>query len=161
MELGSQKGTYALIFQVKQQFTCKVGKLGNFAGSPGSYVYVGSAFGPGGIQARIIHHLKLSPKPHWHLDYIRPYIQPVALCFSDASVRLEHQWASEISNMPGSQCHMHNFGSSDCTCLTHLFYFQQMRVQDMLRRKLKSNGSHAAQLSCMNLTKDNIERICG
>ena len=161
MQLQSHKGTYALIFQANQEFVCRVGRRGNFEGFPGSYVYVGSAFGPGGVQARIIHHLKLSPKPHWHLDYIRPYMQPIAVCYSYSSVRQEHRWATVVSNIAESQNPMHKFGSSDCACSSHLFYFQQTQILVALRKSLKGDMHGSLQLHCMNLTKDKIEKLCG
>jgi len=160
MNLESQKGTYALIFQANQKFTCKVGKHGDFEGRPGSYIYVGSAFGPGGVRARIIHHLKLSLKPHWHLDYIRPYIQPVAVCYNYSSNRHEHRWATVVSKMAEAQYVMYKFGSSDCTCPSHLFYFQRAAITTVLQRKLSKDMQVSLKLHCMDLTVENIKNIC-
>ncbi|WP_455202658.1 GIY-YIG nuclease family protein, partial [Kaarinaea lacus] len=158
MNLESQKGTYALIFQANTAFVCNVGKHHNFEGKVGRYIYVGSAFGPGGVRARIIHHLKTSSKPHWHLDYIRPYIQPVAVCFCYSSKRQEHQWAAVVGKIAGAQTPMHNFGSTDCTCPSHLFFFQKLLVTETLLQHLGKNLSHSQKLHSMKLTVENIRR---
>ncbi|MHA1954368.1 MAG: GIY-YIG nuclease family protein [Candidatus Heimdallarchaeaceae archaeon] len=36
----------------------------------GFYIYVGSAFGVGGLSSRIHRHLRRSKKLHWHIDQI-------------------------------------------------------------------------------------------
>ena len=59
---------------------------------PGYYVYLGSALGPGGLRARITHHQKLSPRPHWHIDYLRAYTQIHCIWFCNDARRREHQW---------------------------------------------------------------------
>jgi Uri superfamily endonuclease len=46
-------GTYALIMKADDPFELAVGKLGLLKGRADYYVYCGSAFGPGGIRARM------------------------------------------------------------------------------------------------------------
>lgn len=159
MNLESQKGTYALIFQANRKFVSKVGKRDDFEGDSGSYVYVGSAFGPGGVNARIKHHLQISSKPHWHLDYIRPYIQPVAVCYSYSLNRQEHQWATVLSKIAGVQIPMHKFGSTDCACPSHLFYFQRTPITGILQRKLRNKMPDSLTLHTMKLTVEIINGI--
>ncbi len=55
----------------------EIGRLGSFNIIPGFYAYVGSAFGPGGLRARIRHHLESVAQPHWHIDYLLGYAEPV------------------------------------------------------------------------------------
>lgn len=159
MNLQSQKGTYALILQANKGFACKVGKHNVIEGNAGSYVYVGSAFGPGGVHARIIHHLKMSSKPHWHLDYIRPYIQPVAVCFCYSSTRQEHRWATMVSKIVGAQFPMHKFGSTDCACPSHLFYFEKAPIIGILQRQLRNDMPDTQKLHSMKLTVENIRSL--
>ena len=52
-------GTYALVFRAKRKRRLIIGKLGTLNLQPGCYVYVGSAFGPDGLKARIGHHRKI------------------------------------------------------------------------------------------------------
>ena len=46
-------GTYALVLRVSAPTTLAVGQLGDITFSPGYYVYIGSAHGPGGVKARV------------------------------------------------------------------------------------------------------------
>jgi len=70
MDLPEEKGTYILIARVLQMKRLSIGRLGKFDLVPGFYAYVGSAFGFGGLRARIGHHLESTAEPHWHIDYL-------------------------------------------------------------------------------------------
>ncbi len=50
-----------------------VGKFGELVFPAGDYMYLGSAMGPGGLFARLSHHLRVASKPHWHIDWLRQY----------------------------------------------------------------------------------------
>ncbi|MFQ5579314.1 MAG: DUF123 domain-containing protein [Nitrospiria bacterium] len=54
--MKSEPGTYALILQSRSEARGQVGRLGQINLKPGYYIYVGSAFGPGGVQARVSRH---------------------------------------------------------------------------------------------------------
>src|SRR5208337_1419018 len=112
-------GAYALILFCSQEGPVQIGKLGQLQLRRGFYVYVGSAVGPGGVRARVAHHQKLSPRPHWHIDYLRPHICHDRVC-------REHQWARVISTLRGASIPIAGFGSSDCRCKTHLFFFRML-----------------------------------
>ena len=53
-----EPGTYALLFRAEEDRTVEVGALDSMTVQPGQYVYVGSAFGPGGVQARVRRHAR-------------------------------------------------------------------------------------------------------
>ena len=117
-------GTYLLLLACKRAAVLSIGRLGVMATRPGYYLYVGSAFGPGGIRARIRHHARQAVHPHWHLDYLRAQADVVdAWCVFDA--HHEHEWARALMNDKDSAPALEGFGSSDCSCLTHLFYRQR------------------------------------
>jgi Uri superfamily endonuclease len=84
---------------------------------------VGSALGPGGLRARVTHHRKLSRRPHWHIDYLRPGARLDQIWYGYDKVRREHQWARVIRALRGASVPVAGFGSSDCTCTAHLFFF--------------------------------------
>ena len=63
MDLPDEKGTYVLIASVPQMKRIAIGQLGKFDIVPGFYAYVGSAFGAGGLCARIGHHLESTAAP--------------------------------------------------------------------------------------------------
>src|ERR1041385_1475652 len=89
MELPADKGTYVLIVSVPQMKRVTVGQLGEFDIVPGFYAYVGSAFGAGGLAARIGHHLESAAAPHWHVDYLLQVAEPVEVWYTIAGQKLD------------------------------------------------------------------------
>jgi Uri superfamily endonuclease len=69
-----------------------MGSLGRLQLRPGYYVYVGSAFGPGGLRARIEHHARPAVRPHWHIDYLRRYTRLEAVWY--CGQRCEYECAA-------------------------------------------------------------------
>jgi len=116
-------GCYLLRLTLPESITLVVGKAGSRQFLAGAYLYVGSAFGPGGVRARLAHHLRLSQRPHWHIDYLRHHAQVDEIWFAETGQRLEHTWADAVSEMPETVPVLPGLGASDCRCPTHLFYF--------------------------------------
>lgn len=105
-----------------------VGRLGELTLPAGYFVYIGSAFGPGGVAARVARHCRCDKPLRWHIDYLRSVSEPVGVWFSDASAPLEHEWARQVGQaqleaIPG-------FGCSDCQCPSHLFTARVRRDLD-------------------------------
>ena len=100
--MHSQPGTYALIFSAGHKRQLEIGKLGTFELIPGFYIYVGSAFGPGGLKARIGHHRKRPGQPHWHIDYLGPFLKLIEIWYTYDPVRREHPWAQTILDTRGT-----------------------------------------------------------
>jgi Uri superfamily endonuclease len=84
-------------------------------------VYSGSAFGPGGLGARVGRHLRLDKKLRWHIDYLRQRVDDVVAYYQPDS-RSECLFANELK-LAGGEFPMKGFGSSDCKCESHLVYF--------------------------------------
>ena len=116
-------GTYALILYCPREKLLQIGKLGALELRRGFYVYVGSALGPGGLRARVAHQAQVSPRPHWHIDYLRPHILLDRVGYTYGRVSREHCWAHFIRALKGASVPLAGFGSSDCRCEAHLFYF--------------------------------------
>jgi len=116
-------GTYALILRCSTEESVQIGKLARLQLRRGFYVYVGSAFGPGGVRARVAHHKRLSSRPHWHIDFLRPHTQLEDVWYSHESISREHEWAQILGALPGAFVPLAAFGSSDCKCRAHLFFF--------------------------------------
>jgi len=117
------RGTYALILFCPGDRLVQIGKLGPLQLRRGFYVYVGSALGPGGVRARVAHHEKISPRPHWHIDFLRTHTRLDRVCYSLGHDRREHLWARVIRAFEGASVPIAGFGSSDCRCAAHLFFF--------------------------------------
>ncbi len=124
MHLPDHKGTYVLISSVPQMKRIEVGQLGEFDLVPGFYAYVGSAFGAGGLCARIGHHLESTASPHWHIDYLLQVAEPVEVWYATAARKLEHHWADFLAKAPQFRIPIPRFGSSDYhrSRSSHLFY---------------------------------------
>jgi len=116
-------GTYVLVLRSSSTRTIRIGRLGKLQLQLGWYVYVGSAFGPGGLRARVDHHRGRARRPYWHVDYLRRYTRLESVWYC-CGVRCEHEWAAAIGAMPGATMVQQGFGSSDCRCETHLYWFE-------------------------------------
>jgi Uri superfamily endonuclease len=130
-------GTYALVLHAAEERSMEIGRLGRLDLRCGFYVYVGSAFGPGGLRARLRHHLRPATRPHWHVDYLRAETRLVEIWYSrDEAVR-EHAWADAIRQMRSASTPLPGFGSSDCRCPSHLSFHPERPTRSSLRRALR------------------------
>jgi Uri superfamily endonuclease len=119
--LRSDPGTYALILKSDSIAHVQIGRWGMLDLQPGYYIYVGSAFGPGGVKARVSRHLRKDKQKHWHIDYLREHLTPIEVWFSYQRKHLEHEWAESLFKMP-EMSPVQGFGCSDCKCDAHLFF---------------------------------------
>ncbi|GJL83534.1 MAG: hypothetical protein DHS20C01_31680 [marine bacterium B5-7] len=117
-------GSYALIFRCNHPRRVQIGKLGTVVTEPGYYVYCGTAFGSGGLRARIGRHLTLRRNKHWHIDYLRPFLKLERIWYSRAPHNLEHRWSDRLLDIAfvsgAAVLPLARFGASDCRCPTHL-----------------------------------------
>ncbi len=117
-EIPPQKGSYVLVVYVYDPIPVMT-KYGQKVISPGLYAYVGSAFGPGGLRARVSRHFRREKKIHWHIDWItaNPRSQVVgAFLFPGRAVEsnLAAALSRHFASVPG-------FGASDSREDSHLF----------------------------------------
>lgn len=119
--LSSRPGTYAIVLRCRDKGKIFIGQLGEFELKTGHYIYIGSAFGPGGVRARVMRHHRAQKCRHWHVDYIKERMTLVETWHSHDIARREHQWASAMSRMNLAP-YIKGFGSSDCKCFSHLFH---------------------------------------
>ncbi len=120
--LQPEPGTYVLWLRLDKASRLAVGGLGVVALQPGHYAYVGSAFGPGGVRARLGRHFRREKEARWHIDYLRSLcrVEAAWVCYRR---RCEHQWADLLSGWTGARVPVAHFGSSDCRCPAHLVVF--------------------------------------
>ncbi len=122
--MASLKGNYLLILYLEQDLQhLRVGRLGHFDFASGYYLYVGSAFGSGGLAARIGYHQQPhKPRPHWHIDYLRPHTRLIEAWTVASPMHLESLWCARLTAIADIQTPVRGFGASDTGCFTHLFY---------------------------------------
>lgn len=102
----------------------------------GTYAYVGSAFGPGGLPSRIGRHRRVARGDHgvrhWHVDHLLGHPKAsVAGVRRFAGRRIECEIAGSV---PGSP--VDGIGATDCGCRAHLVAFEAgvlERVADSLK----------------------------
>jgi len=124
------KGSYILVILISEKIDLIVGALGKISFEKGTYVYIGSGMGSNGstaLEGRVNRHIRPSTqkKIHWHIDYLLNHEKSSLnrLFLIPSLKRLECIIAREIVEF--SDSFIRDFGSSDCHCKSHLFYFKE------------------------------------
>jgi Uri superfamily endonuclease len=114
--------------RAQDQQQLQIGRLGGMQLSKGWYVYVGSAFGPGGVAARVSRHLQRHKTRHWHIDHLIWATTVREVWYSQRQRDLEHCWAQAALDQPAARNLLRGFGASDCQCLSHLVRFPTLEA---------------------------------
>lgn len=110
-------GSYIIILNIREDTNISIGKLGTINFQKGFYLYVGSA--KRHLTQRIQRHLRKRKNFFWHIDYLRNHADRCTALPVRSSDSLEHELAEALSTI--SHWHIPGFGSSDCSCETHLY----------------------------------------
>ncbi len=116
------KGIYCLIMDLPKKANIQVGKLGRLAFDAGVYVYIGSAIS--GIEQRVRRHKAAKKRMKWHIDYFlrrAGILATVAIPYGTKG--MECEVARSLATCEGAGISHKGFGSSDCTCSSHLIFF--------------------------------------
>ena len=149
-ELPKSRGCYVIVLRLRQRAGISVGRFGVLSFEPGYYCYVGSAFGPGGLRARLGRHIKGAARQRWHVDYLRAASEPIQLWFQTQSESREHAWAEALGT--GSVFRgIPKFGTSDCRCHTHLFHSPDPPRSRTLKRRLGPRVAGDGHIQSLNL----------
>ncbi len=117
--LSREPGAYLLLIDLAAPLALGIPRLGAATLAPGRYAYGGSAYGPGGLRARIGRHLRADKTPHWHVDHLTAAGQVVAIRAVPGA--RECALLRDLLTVPGTSVPVPGFGSSDCrTCPAHL-----------------------------------------
>ena len=133
--MNSKSGTYVLVMQSPGRQRIQVGKWGQLETEQGFYLYVGSAFGPGGVLSRVSRHCRNDKAMRWHVDYLRAHTQLNSVWFTHGVRRLEHDWAKALESSKKT-FPVAAFGCSDCRCNSHLFFLARAAELPVCRRIL-------------------------
>jgi sugar fermentation stimulation protein A len=132
----SDRGSYLVLLELPRTADIETGALGTIHFRKGWYVYSGSA--QKNLSRRVQRHLrKIRKQRHWHIDYLTPYAG-VIKAFPVMSYRnLECEMAAALAVLGGTG--IPDFGSSDCHCASHLYYFKDapMRNRDFVDMLLR------------------------
>ncbi len=116
-------GIYALIIKLSKKKEIEIGRLGTFVFLKGYYVYTGSA--QNGLEKRINRHYSSEKKFHWHIDYLLRYAKVIKV-IRYVGRKDECKLNSVTGRSAGATQIVKKFGSSDCNCKTHLYYFEDI-----------------------------------
>ena len=117
--LPSAVGAYLLTIDLPAAVPLRFGRQPATVLPAGRYVYCGSAYGPGGLRARVGRHLRRDKPIRWHVDRLTAAGRVVeVLTVPDGD---ECDLFAAVSNVPNAAVPLPGFGSSDCRrCPAHL-----------------------------------------
>ncbi len=126
------KGIYILLIFLNKDEEIRVRALGNINFINGFYTYVGSS--QNNLEKRILRHLSKDKKLFWHIDYLinSKNIEILSVFYKNAEKFSECKTAEILNKyyLP-----IKNFGSSDCKCISHLFFLNNPdKLYDILRK---------------------------
>jgi sugar fermentation stimulation protein A len=123
----ADSGSYLIMLRLPQTRTIETGALGALRYAEGWYVYAGSA--RKNLSHRIKRHLRrVRKKRHWHIDYLSPFAEQIDAYPIYSYRSLECHLAGALKNLGGRG--IPRFGSSDCRCESHLFYFPEAPLKN-------------------------------
>ena len=150
--MKSESGTYVLVMQGKGRQPVRIGKWGQLEVGRGFYLYVGSAFGPGGVLSRVSRHCREHKANRWHVDYLREQTHLRTVWYVHSEERFEHRWASALEARQETTA-IAGFGCSDCHCLSHLFLVTNAADLDTCRSALPGP---VQVTTCSNLLRGKV-----
>ena len=118
-EIPAHPGAYLLLVSLDKTVPFNRPKVGSIDVTSGSYVYSGSARGPGGLRSRLKRHFARQKAIHWHVDQLTVAAKQVgALVSYDIS---ECELVDLLTKTGAFRSAIDGFGSSDCRrCTSHL-----------------------------------------
>ncbi len=117
--LPVEPGAYLLLIELAAPLALEIPRLGAATLAPGRYAYGGSAYGPGGLRARIGRHLRSDKSPRWHIDRLTAAGRVIGVRALPGGQ--ECDLVRDLLRVPGAGVPVPGFGSSDCrNCPAHL-----------------------------------------
>jgi Uri superfamily endonuclease len=123
------KGSYLLLIKLEKNKLISYGLKNEYYFKKGYYTYIGS--GLNSLEKRIERHLNKNKKIFWHIDYLLKYSNIVKIYYIEKNKKIECEIA-ELLQKKFSQ--INKFGSSDCSCKSHLFYVSKNKFQDFIKK---------------------------
>ncbi|MFZ5738723.1 MAG: GIY-YIG nuclease family protein [Pseudomonadota bacterium] len=129
-------GAYVLAIAVAAPLTVRLGGALSARLRPGRYLYCGSAYGPGGLQARLARHFRKDKSIRWHVDQLT------------TAGEVKGAWAIAFGNECGLverlgflSVPIDGFGATDCThCRSHLLRWPSRVPARAIRAALAAGG---------------------
>ena len=114
-------GAYALVLRLEREISLRHART---ILEKGVYVYAGSAYGPGGLAARLARHLGAPRSIHWHIDQLTG-VAGAKLGFP-APGGSECAIVQRLLETGEFDQPVRKFGATDCpACLSHLLRWKE------------------------------------
>lgn len=135
-------GAYVVAIAIAAPLTVRLGGGLSALLRPGRYLYCGSAYGPGGLQARLARHFRKDKSIRWHVDQLT------------TAGEVKGAWAVAL----GNECELverlgflpvpiDGFGATDCThCRSHLLRWPSRVPARTIRGALAAGGEPSVWL---------------
>jgi len=120
------KGIYSLIIFLNKDKKIKIGNKTKLF-PKGYYCYIGSALN--NLEKRIQRHYNKKKRFHWHIDYFLKYAKIIGVKIRKNS-KDECGLSRKIRSI-GGKVILKGFGSSDCGCESHLYYFSKNPIKNI------------------------------
>ncbi|MFQ6107522.1 MAG: DUF123 domain-containing protein [Thermoplasmata archaeon] len=115
------KGAYVLLIHLDEERELRIGALGNVRFPAGFYAYTGSSMT--NLEKRVERHFRAEKKMRWHIDYLLREAGIVKAILFPSDRKNECKINRMVSDFDDGTIVIKGFGSSDCTCKTHLVCF--------------------------------------
>jgi len=140
----------------------QIGRLGEFEFLSGEYLYIGSALGPGVLQARLGRHLRGDGRHHWHIDWLRARVVVTGYYYLITNQRLECEWSQVMMDSSKATVPVPRFGASDCRnhespCLAHLVHLNQVGHPETIQEILSMTSG--SEVRYCNFTSDSQSEL--
>jgi sugar fermentation stimulation protein A len=122
---AQDRGSYILILRLLKEARIEVGKLGGICFRKGYYLYIGSARKD--LSRRIERHRRMRKRYFWHVDFFRAAADLQHALPIRTGDDLECEIARAIKEI--ADWEVPRFGSSDCSCPSHLYGMTQSPLQ--------------------------------
>jgi len=130
----NEPGIYTILLTLDKAQEIVVGSLGTIAFAAGYYAYTGSARGSGGCK-RVDRHIRvmqgIESTRRWHIDYLLHKARFQEVFITKTTRDLECMIASKVAERLRP---VKGFGCTDCGCISHLHYADDLRhMQEAVR----------------------------
>ncbi len=116
--ISAEPGAYVLLIRLDAALRLDFSAFAGRVLSPGTYAYCGSAYGPGGLAARLARHMRPDKAMHWHIDRLTAAGRIAAVGVASGGRECD---LVELLLARGATVPLPGFGGSDCRrCAAHL-----------------------------------------